>query len=162
MQNKYKLPEDVRRTAISIVRGQERRRCDYNAAYDNIMKSSGASYETYTYVDKNNNKQQARAYLPHKQTATDSVTETKAFALMKLNSRQSTKIMNIVDEALNDIGDGIQNEKLRGDLSKAIYLNCLHRKYPYEHFYLPGISRDMFYKIKNKFLFDLSKKLDLF
>ena len=161
LQNKYKIPDDIKRTAISIVRGQQRRKAEYKMEYDDIINSSGASYETYTYVDNHNNEQQARAFMPHSQ-ATDSVTERKAFALMALNSRQSTKTMNIVDEALSDIGKDILNEKLRKELSNAIYLNCLSKNKSYEHFYLPGISRNMFFKIKNKFLYELSEKLELF
>lgn len=161
MKNKYQIPDDVKRTAISIVRGQQRRKAEYKTAYDDIMNSGGASYETYTYVDERNQKKQARAFLPHSQT-TESVTERKAFALMELNSRQSTKTMNIVDAELANIGEDILNEDLRRKLSNAIYLNCLSRKYPYEHFDLPGISRKMFFKCKSKFLYDLSKKLELF
>lgn len=161
MQNKYKIPDDVKRTVISIVRGQQRRRNEYNAEYDDIMNSGGANYETYTYVDNHNKEQQARAFMPHSQT-TDSVTERKAFALMALNSRQSTKTMNIVDAALANIGEDILNEDLRRKLSNAIYLNCLSKKNSYERFCLPGISRNMFFKIKNEFLFNLSKKLELF
>lgn len=161
MQNKYKIPDDVKRTVISIVRGQQRRRAEYKAAYDNIINSGSASYETYTYADEHGKEQQARAFMPHSQS-TESVTERKAFALMELNSRQSTKTMNIVDEALGSIGEDILNETLRRDLSNAIYLNCLSRKYPYEHFCLPGISRRMFFKSKNKFLFELAKKLEFF
>lgn len=163
MQNKYKLPDDVRRTVISIVRGQERRKREYKEAYDNILNSSGAKYVTYNMQNGNAEQEQARAYLPAAKNAkVISDTERKTLALEALENSQDTQTMHIVESALNDIGTDIANKELRKQLSNAVYLNCLSRKHPYEYFFIPGISRKMFYKYKNHFLFSLAKKLNYF
>lgn len=47
-QNKYKLPADVKTSAIGMVRGYPRRLAWYQAARDSIINGTPCNYVTYT------------------------------------------------------------------------------------------------------------------
>lgn len=162
IKNKHNIPEDVKRTVISIVRGQERRRQDYANEYDDIMNGSSAPFVEYVETDSKGNLKQARAYLPKGKDNHISSTESKALALQKLNEKKETLRMKTVDEELNKIGEDIADIKSRRQLSNAIYLNCINRSYTYERAALPCfISRKKFYQYRNEFLYRVAKELEL-
>lgn len=160
-KNKYKIPEDVKRTVISLVKGQERRKKEYKESKEQIINGSSAPFSEYIATKPNGEKEIRRAYMP-RGNAKNSIIEDKALALKALDEQYSTVIMNVIDEELHKIGNDILSLKLRQELIGAVYKNCLSRDYPYEYFYLPGISRNMFFCYRNAFLYSVAKRLNLF
>lgn len=159
-KNKYKIPNDVKHCVLDMVRGQERRKAEYAKAYDDILNSTSAPFSEYELKNKNKT-EMARAYLPKSFGNNTSSTESKAFALKALDDKQWVVIMHIIDEELKGIGNDIHNQKLRQQLIKAVYLNCISRNYPYEYFNLQGISRKSFFRYKNIFVYNLAIKFGL-
>lgn len=156
MNNKYKLPKDVQLTVIGVVRGQERRLKLYKSQRDDIM------YGTYNNIIKftNNNGAEECEVLPRSNN-NESIVESKVIKLERLNSSYDTQIMRIVDENLREVGCDIPSKEIRDKLSKAIYLNCCSKLYPYEKLDLPTISRNLFYSYKHIFLYQTAKDLQL-
>lgn len=158
MNNPQKLPNDVKFTILSLIRGQDRRRAKYVQDCDNILNSGGAPCVTY----KTQSGMPALAYLPSSSSINISDTERKALALKALNESIDVKILKVIDETFENIGYDISSKEVRHKLQKGIYLNCISRDYPYEKLELPGISRKSFYKTKYKLLFKIAKELELY
>lgn len=159
-KNKYKIPNDVKLTVINIIRGQERRKAEYSKRYDDIINGTSAPFVEYE-LKHNDKTETARAFLPKSNGSNISSTESKALALKALDEEHWVFIMNTVTAELAAIGGDIHNQKLRQQVIKAVYLNCISRSYPYEYFYLPGISRKSFFRYKNIFIFNLANKFKL-
>lgn len=155
-KNLYQIPKDVKFTILNIIKGHERRKREYKKEYDNIFDDSACSYETY--IDDNG--KTVIAFVPKGKGEKHSSVESKAQALIELQEKQDTIIMNIVDEELNNIGADISNLKARQQLIKGIYQNCISKEYPYERLYTPGISRKKFYQYRNIFIYKVAKKLN--
>lgn len=153
-QNKYKLPEDVRVTAINMVRGYDRRRAWYHAAREAILYATPCRYITYT-VTVDGRRETRRQYFDPG-SVPGSPTEDKGVRLVLLEETVEVRRMRAVEQALLrvalDIPDDAQREKIR----RAVCDSCLEgRHFVFEHRNL-CVSKATFYRKRNKFLYDVA------
>lgn len=163
---KYRLPEDVKLTALSYVKGYPRRKAEYMAKFNDIVAGKGFPFDTYTvdgYDERGDPcKVECRIPIDRVSGSVGNPTERKAFLLERLSRHPETVRMRAVENAMDLIGDRIRNEELRRDLVKAILLNCdSGRVYPYNEIRLPGISKKAFFAERRRFLWYVAKYSDL-
>lgn len=152
MQNKYKMPSDVRRTVISIVQGYDRRKIDLQRDEERIISLGGGKYE-----EKNGE----RVFLPSGKGGKSSVVENQALELMRLHDSWSYRCNKAIDESLAALPLVGYNPELAKKVREKIFLSCqIGRQFNFEYSGLTGISRRTFYRQRNRFLFYIAKKLE--
>lgn len=163
---KYRLPEDVKLTALSYVKGYPRRKAEYMMKFNDIVAGKGFPFETYTIsgYDERGDPCELECRVPIDRVfgSIGNPTQQKAFLLAELSRHPETVRMRAVEKAMELIGDRIMNDELRGKLVQAIMLNCdSGRVYIYEDMDLPGISRKAFFAERRRFLWYVAKYSDL-
>ncbi len=157
MQNKYKLPDDVRKTMLGIVKGYNRRQEEIRRREDEICSANGGRYETYIVGGE-----EQRVFTPSGKGSTSSPVERQAAALAKYHESDFNYLANkAIDEALSSLPLNKYHsaEKIR----KTILNSCkYYRKYPFGYSGIDEISEKTFYNYRNMFLYFLAKKLDYF
>lgn len=164
---KEPLPWDVKQQCLWIVRGYERARREYLKQRRGILDAGGGGSGT-TYLaeigkgeDGKPKYEERRAFLPASHSASRT-TENIAMQLAGLESTQSFRQMRAVEHARARIGEGLP-DALRDALQDAIMLNCQNgRKYPFERLYVVGISRTVFYEIRDSFFRNIAQEIGLF
>ena len=163
---KYRLPEDVKLTALSYVKGYPRRKAEYMMKFNDIVAGKGFPFETYTIsgYDERGDPGELECRVPIDRVfgSIGNPTQQKAFLLAELSKHPETVRMRAVEKAMELIGDRIMNDELREKLVQAIMLNCdSGRVYIYEDMDLPGISRKAFFAERRRFLWYVAKYSDL-
>lgn len=155
MSKENKLPRYIQQQCLTIARGYDYCRQEYNARRRDIIDGGGAKYTTYIA-----NGEDRRAYLPGGHNASRS-TEDKEMQLEGLEMIPLFRQMHAVEHARDRIGAGLP-ELLADHLREAIMQNCKSgRKYPFERLYTIGISRRAFYRYREAFLSDIANELGL-
>ncbi len=152
MQTRHKLPDDVKQSVISYIRGYDRRLKRYLSMRSDIINSTGCAFAEYT-ASHEGKQETRRQYFSHGSEVGRPV-ENKAEKLEALEFQPDVKKMRAVEQAKNTIGADLQSEELREKLKTAIWLNCLAgRQYPYEILDVPTIGRNEFYRRKAEFVY---------
>ncbi len=158
MQNKYKMPSDVRRTVISIVQGYERRKIELRCDEEDILSLGSGKFETVT-DDKG--KETERAFMPSGKGGKSSAVENQAMRLMNLHNSFDYRCNKAIDEALKSLPLSDYNPELADKVRVKIMESCqIGRRFNFDYSGLTGISRRTFYRLRNRFLFHTAKKLD--
>lgn len=157
MQNKYKLPDDVRKTMLSIVRGYNRRQAEIKRREEEICSVSGERYETYT-IDG----EEHRVFTPSGKGGTSSPVENQAAALAWYHESDSDYLRNkAIDEALNDLPVKHFTPSESRRIKENIIESCRKgRFYNFNYSGITEIERSRFYQYRNMFLYFLAKKLN--
>ena len=158
-QNKYKLPDDVRATAINMVRGYARRAAWYSAARESIIHGTTCNYVTYTSTtvlpDGSTKKELRRQYFPHG-SVPGNPTEDKVVRLDKLEHTVEVARMRAVEQALLRVGADIPSDAEREKIREAVKDSCIEGRYfKFEYRNLP-VSKAAFYRRRNKFLYEVA------
>lgn len=152
MQNKYKMPSDVRRTVIGIVQGYERRKIDLRRDEEEILSIGGARFETLD---------DERVYMPSGKGGKSSAVENQALRLMNLHNSFDYKCNEAIDQSLAALPLNGYNPEFAKKVREKIMLSCqIGRQFNFEYSGLTGISRRTFYRLRSRFLFSVAKKLD--
>lgn len=159
MQNKYKLPDDVRSTVIGIVRGYNRRAEEIRARENEICSVSGGHYETYKVGEK-----EYREFTPGGKNKVSSPVESQADALARYHATDSDYLRNkLIDEVLEDLPLVRFSDDVATEIKKNIIKSCIKgRNYNFNYSGIYAIGRSRFYQFRNIFLYNLSKKLNFF
>ena len=153
MQNKYKMPSDVRRTVISIVQGYDRRRIKLKRDEDRIIKLGGGKYEE---------KDGERVFLPSGKGGKSSAVENQALELMRLHDSWDYRCNKAIDEALAALPlDGYTPELAKKVREKILFSCQIGRQFNFDYSGIDGVSHRTFYRKRNIFLFIVAKKLNL-
>lgn len=160
MQNKYKMPSDVRRTVISIVQGYERRKIQLRRDEEDILSLGNGKFETVTGDD---GKEIERAFMPSGKGGKSSAVENQAMRLLSLHNSFDYRCNKAIDEALDSLPLSSYNPELADKVREKILLSCqIGRQFNFDYSGLTGISRRTFYRLRNRFLFQTAKNLILF
>lgn len=152
MQNKYKMPDDVRETMIRIVKGHDRRKKKLIELEKEICSIGAAKYET---------KGDERIFQPKGKGGTSSVVETQADKLMKLHNRFDYKCVKAVDEALAELPIDHYNHELAKKVKECIIASCVYgKKFVFRYSGIAGLERSRFYELRSLFLYLVAKKLE--
>lgn len=158
MQNKYKMPSDVRRTVIGIVQGYERRKIELRRDEEDILSLGSGKFETVT-DDKG--KETERAFMPSGKGGKSSAVENQALRLVNLHNSFDYKCNEAIDKSLAELPLNGYNPDLAKKVREKIMLSCqIGRQFNFEYSGLTGISRRTFYRLRSRFLFSVAKKLD--
>lgn len=161
MSRTKKLPDDVKRECLSLVRGYSRRRREYNLRRAEMM--SKAPNNIVTIRDGNNPDDERKhegVMLPGSHYAsrtTEDITER----IQGLEKLPDTQRMRAVEYAAERVGlDLAEND--RQILVKAVFKSCIEgRRYPFERLGVEGMERSCFYERRLKFLMDIAKYMGL-
>lgn len=149
MQNKYKLPDDVRYMCIGIVKGHRRRQHELKSMRNEVIEMHG---QTNSF-DEN-----GRACVSNYIIAGVSTTEMRGLTLQNLSQQADSKLISAVEQALTDATSEIDSLELQNKLKNALVDSCENRRRSYNYFDLPGISRKKFFEYKNKFLYSIANR----
>ena len=159
--SKQKMPDDVRRTCIELVKGYERRVREYRVKRMQIIDGAPCQYEVIKDLDDPDDWKKTERFYPPSSHSASRTGEDKVMQLQKLEELPETKRMRAVERAKEQIGLDLPKE-LRKALAEAIWLNCKSgRRYPYTCFYLPGIEKTNFYDRRSIFLYAIASYLNL-
>lgn len=159
MQNKYKLPPDVRRTVISLVQGYNRRKKELRKREDEICSVGSARYETIRHSD--DWRDDERVYLPTGKGGVSSPVETQVLALMDLHKSFDYRCNQSIDEALKELQLDSYNKEFSEKVRKTIIISCEEGKnFKFYRSGIDGISKPTFYRLRSQFLYVLAKKLE--
>ncbi len=157
MQNKYKMPSDVRRTVISIVQGYERRKIELKRDEEEILSLGSGKFET---VQSDKGKETERAFMPSGKGGKSSAVENQAMQLMNLHNSWDYRCNMAIDKALETLPLDSYNPELAKKVREKIMLSCqIGRRFNFDYCGIVGISRPHFYRLRNRFLFDVALKL---
>ena len=158
---KYRLPEDIKLASISLVKGYDRRKKEFNEKVRDNMESTAAGWEEYT--DTICGKEVVCRYYEARRSGTSGrPTEARAIRLERLMNAQDTIWLRAVENAADEIGERYVSEEIRRALRDGIMLNCKSgRRWPYEALDLPTISRKDFYAERRRFLWRVAKNAKL-
>lgn len=161
MQNKYKLPSDVRRTVIGIVCGYHRRKKELIQKENEICSVSGGKYETIPNEDWH---KEVRVYMPSVSSGkVVSVVENQANELFKLHESFDYRCNEAIEKALNELELDSYNKELSDKIKKDIIISCEEgKKFKFYRSGIDGISESTFYRLRLRFLYSVAKKLDFF
>ncbi len=161
MQNKYKLPPDVRRTVISLVQGYNRRKKELIQKENEICSVSGGKYETIHNPEDWH--KDVRVYMPSVRGTVVSVIETQAGELFKLHESFDYRCNQSIDRALEELQLDSYNKELTDKIKKNIISSCEEgKKFKFYRSGIDGISECTFYRLRHRFLYSVAKKLDFF
>ncbi len=161
MQNKYKLPSDVRKTVIGLVQGYNRRKREIQKQEEEICAVGSAKYETIQSSDDWENAE--RVYLPTGKGGVSSPVETQAIALINLHKSFDYRCNQSIDEALRELTLDSCNKDISERIKKTIIVSCEEgKKFKFYRSGVIGISESTFYRLRHQFLYSVAKKLDFF
>lgn len=144
MNNKYKLPNDIKSVVLGLVKGQNRRLKLYQKKYNDIIEKNFVDFQSSTSTTNIHN----------------SSTELKILKIEELNNEPDTIILKTIQDSLENICSTYPVE-ISKNLYNGILLNCSSKHYSYEKLNIPTISRNKFYSYKNMFLYDIATKFNL-
>ena len=163
MQNKYKMPPDVRKTVISIVQGYERRKIKLRRDEENILSLGSGKFETLTVEKEQNGKKKKdteRAFMPSGKGGKSSAVENQAMRLLKLHNSFDYRCNKAIDEALDSLPLSAYNTELAKKVRNMIFLSCiLGKRFCFERAGIVGIEKSRFYQLRTVFLISIAKKL---
>ena len=157
MSRVKKIPDDVKQNCLSLVRGYERRRKEYQLKREELLYNAPNNLYTIRDLDDPyDERKHIGVMLPSSHLASRT-TEDLAQRLEGLEDLPDTRRMRAVEYAMDRIGLDL-NEEQQTILRKAIYTSCLQgRKYPFERLQVEGMERTCFYDRRAKFLTDIAK-----
>ena len=158
-QNKYKLPADVKTSAIGMVRGYPRRLAWYQAARDSIINGTPCNYVTYTQTihepGGGTRKEERRQYFSHG-SIPGNPTEDKTIRLERLENAVETRRMRAVEQAALRIATDVQSDAEREKIRRAVLDSCIDgRHFIFEYRNL-CVGKTNFYKRRSKFLYEVA------
>lgn len=162
MQNKYKMPPDVRRTVISIVQGYERRKIELRRDEEEILSLGSGKFETLTVEKEQNGKKKKdteRAFMPSGKGGKSSAVENQAMRLLNLHNSLDYKRNDAIDKALANLPLNGYTPELAEKIMEKIMESCQIGRFNFDYSGLQGVSRRTFYRLRNRFLFYIAKKL---
>ena len=156
MQNKYKLPDDIRRTVIDLVKGYERRKKKIAQKEREICSTPGGRYETIkTELGEE------RVFLPSGKGGTSSPIEQQAARLEKLHQGFDYKCVKAIESSLDALPLKNYNPELAKKVRDCIIASCVHgKKFVFRYSGIIGISERTFYRARHLFLYLVAQKLD--
>lgn len=158
MQNKYKLPPDVRKTVIGIVQGYERRKNELRRDEEEILSLGSGKFET---VQSDKGKETERAFMPSGKGGKSSAVENQAMQLMNLHNSWDYRCNMAIDKALETLPLDSYNPDLAKKVRDKIMLSCqIGKCFCFERAGIVGIEKSRFYQLRTLFLISLAKKLD--
>lgn len=158
MQNKYKMPPDVRTTVIGIVKGYERRKIELRRDEENILSLGSGRFES---VQDDKGKETERAFMPSGKGGKSSAVENQAMRLMDLHNSWDYRCNMAIDKALETLPLDTYNPELAKKVREKIMLSCvLGKRFVFRYEGLEGVSERMFYYKRSEFLYMVAKKLD--
>ena len=161
MQNKYKMPPDVRKTVIGIVQGYERRKIELRRDEENILSLGSGKFETLTNVKSKAEDKTERAFMPSGKGGKSSAVENQAMRLMSLHNSWDYRCNMAIDKALEALPLDSYNPELARKVREKILLSCqIGRQFNFDYCGLVGISRPHFYRLRNRFLYDVAFRLE--
>ena len=153
MQNKYKIPPDVRETVIRLVKGYDRRKRKITNAEREITSLDGTRFETHG---------NERVYTPNGKGGASSPTEVKALRLAKLHESFDYKCVQAIDEARQALPITHYPHELAEKIRRTIIISCaLGKKFRFRYSGITGIVVAHFYRLRSQFIFSVAEKLDL-
>lgn len=163
MQNKYKLPEDVRGSILYMLRGLERRRREMREAERNICSLNGSA-RTRATVDGGD----VYVFLPSAHAGGASAVESKADELAKLHESFDYKFITAVESADRQVRCAMEAAGFPASLRDKVVSQLYNsfkpgRQFNYYHTDLDvcGISQPKFYRLRNEFLRHIAKELEM-
>ena len=157
MQNKYKMPPDVRKTVISIVQGYERRKIKLRRDEEKILSLGSGKFET---VKDAEGKETERAFMPSGKGGKSSAVENQAMRLLNLHNSFDYRCNKAIDEALDSLPLSAYNTELAKKVRNMIFLSCiLGKRFCFERAGIVGIEKSRFYQLRTVFLISIAKKL---
>ena len=161
MQNKYKMPPDVRSTVIGIVKGYERRKIELRRDEENILSLGSGKFETVTNEKSRDEDKTERAFMPSGKGGKSSAVENQAMRLMSLHNSWDYRCNMAIDKALAALPLNGYNPKLAEKVREKIMLSCvLGKRFVFRYEGLEGVSERMFYYKRSEFLYMVAKKLN--
>ena len=157
MQNKYKLPDDIRKTVIDLVKGYERRKKKIARLEREICSAPGAKYE----IIKTEHGEE-RVYLPSGKGGTSSPVEQQAAELeKKIYNSFDYKCVKAIESALESLPLSNYNNELAKKVKDCIIASCVYgKKFVFRYSGIVGISERTFYRARHLFLYLVAQKLD--
>lgn len=156
MQNKYKMPPDVRRTVISIVQGYERRKIELRRDEEDILSLGSGKFET---VKDAEGKDTERAFMPSGKGGKSSAVENQAMRLLNLHNSFDYRCNKAIDEALDSLPLSAYNTELAKKIRETIKLSCADGRFCFARSGIVGIEQTRFYQLRSIFLLSVAKKL---
>ena len=161
MSRTKKLPDDVKKECMALVKGYLRRRQEYTLRCEELMSTSHNNVITIKDpTEPDNWKKYEGVILPGNRHASRT-TEDIAERIQGLEKLPDTKRMRAVEYAAERIGLDLP-QPARQILVKAIFKSCIEgRKYPFERLGVDGMERSCFYDRRAKFLMNIAKYMGL-
>lgn len=156
------MPDDVKQSCISLVKGYARRKMEYNLRRQELIHKTPNNHVTVYWdpSDPYNTNRQIGAVIPSGHNASRT-TENIAEQIQALEKRPETRRMRAVEYAAERVGLDL-GEKDRQHLKNAIFKSCIDgRKYPFERLGIDNMERSCFYDRRRKFLYDIAIFMDL-
>lgn len=156
MQNKYKLPDDIRKTVIDLVKGYERRKKKIAQKEREICSTPGGRYETIkTELGEE------RVFLPSGKGGTSSPIEQQAARLEKLHNSFDYKCVKAIESSLDALPLKNYNPELAKKVRDCIIASCVYgKKFKFRYSGIVGIEATRFYQLRSLFLISVAQKLD--
>lgn len=156
MQNKYKLDPNARYSAIGAVRNYEKYK-EYVVAEEKQITAINSGLSNYELTAD-----RQRAFLPHGNGGSTSVTEIKADKLEALHNSYRYKTVEAVELAFDTVLKKYNsNPELAKKLRKALFDNIkIGRRFCFERSGIIGISRETFYNDRYRILYIIAEKMD--
>lgn len=157
MQNKYKIPKDVRGVLINIIKGYDRRAVEIKEREAEICSVGGGRYETYT-VSTRRGTEERRAFTPGGKGGTSSPVENQYNELAYYHEHDEGYKWN---KAIDSVIGGFQlktaeSQKIKDNIIESCKAG---RSYNFNYSGITSINRSRFYQLRNQFLYLLAKKL---
>ena len=155
------LPDDVKQNCLSLVRGYDRRKREYNQKRLDLMtRSSDKVITVRDREDPENDRKSYGVMLPGTHNATRT-TENTAERMLQLEKHPDTIRMRAVEYARDRIGMDLTKQQ-RQLLEKAIFTSCIQGKQcPFERLNVEGMERTCFYDRRMRFLIDIAIFMDM-
>lgn len=156
MQNKYKLPDDVRKTVIDLVKGYERRKREIAQAERDICSTPGGRYETIkTELGEE------RVFLPSGKGGASSPIEQQAARLDRLHQSFDYKCVKAIEASLEALPLKGYSPELAKKVRECIIASCIYgKKFKFRYSGIVGIEVSRFYQLRSLFLISVAKKLE--
>ena len=149
MQNKYKLPDHVKGSALAVVKAYEAYKREIQAEENRILSLGGSNYESVG---------NERVFMPNGKGCANSPTENKAMQLEKLHNSYKYRCVKAVESALRELPIEA-TPAIAKKIRQAIYSSCTKGRYfNFDRSGIDGLSRSTFYRYRNCFLFLVAKK----
>ena len=149
MQNKYKLPDHVKGSALSVVKCYEAYRREIKDEENKILSLGSRNYELVG---------NERVFLPNGKGGVNSPTEDKAIQVDKIHNSYKYRCVKAVESALRELPIEA-TPAIANKFRQAIYSSCVKGRYfNFDRSGIDGLSRSTFYRYRNCFLFLVAKK----